>query len=631
LDCRRCFVDEPAAGLMNIAVGKKKTFVSAVRQSARAFGTRAAAVWHHPLSPERRKSRIARIEADWNRGPSYDEWIKNFDYSAARDRIKLSAEVASLSMRPLISILLPTYNTPSRYLNEAIGSVVGQVYPDWELCIADDASTNNDVHAVLAAWQERDRRIKVTLRSVNGHISAASNTALTLASGDYVTLLDHDDILPENALAELARVFEARPEAEIVYSDEDKIDVRGRRFDPHFKPDWSPDLFLAQNYLNHLSAYRTDTIRTIGGWREGLEGSQDYDLNLRILERIDSRLIIHIPKVLYHWRATPGSTALAAAEKTYAYAAGKRSLEEHLVRTGLPARVEDVQGSSYYRIFRPLPDPAPTVSLIIPTKDRVDVLRPCIESIVSKTNYQHYEILIVDNGSVESETLSYFASLRNRVDTKILSYTHPFNYAAMNNFAVKHSSGSIIGLINNDIEVISVGWLNEMVSHAVRPEIGCVGAKLYYPNDTLQHGGVILGLGGVAGHAYLKAPRRESGYFGRLRVCRNVSAVTAACLVVRREIFDAVGGFDEENFPIEFNDVDFCLRVIDAGYLNIWTPFAELYHRESVSRGRDISSPRFLRMVEAMKARWGARLKADPYYSPNLTLSRWDYGFRELE
>jgi glycosyltransferase involved in cell wall biosynthesis len=620
--------DETPAGDDAPAQEDKSAIARFWQRTAWPVGASIAAMWHHPFSPERRKARVARIQAGWNRGPSYDDWIKSFDYDPARDRTALAAEVAAWPRQPLISVLMPTYNTPPEYLDAAIRSVSSQVYPHWELCIADDASPRPEVRAVLDAWRARDTRIKVAFRKANGHISAATNTAFSLASGDHVTMVDHDDRISENALAELARVFVAHPEAEIVYSDEDKIDVRDRRFDPHFKPDWSPDLLRSQNYINHLAAYRSERIRAVGGWREGFEGSQDYDLNLRICERIAPHSVFHIPKVLYHWRAVPGSTAFAGAEKSYAYVAGKRALEEHVARLGLGAVIEDIPGVPYYRTVYPLPSPPPRVSLIVPTRDQVAVLRACIESILAKTTYPDYEVLVLDNGSTEPEAQAYLRGLAGRANVRVIAYDAPFNYAAINNFAVRHAAGSVLGLINNDIEVIEGGWLTEMASHAVRPEIGCVGAKLYYPNDTLQHGGIILGLGGIAGHAHLDSPRSSSGYFGRLRVTRDVSAVTAACLVVRRSIYEAVGGLDEASLPVEFNDVDFCLKVLDAGYRNIWTPFAELYHHESVSRGRDSTSPRFLSAVETMRQRWGARLPADPYYSPNMALTWPDFSFR---
>ncbi|MBM1175080.1 glycosyltransferase [Microvirga arabica] len=558
----------------------------------------------------------------------YQQWIEKFDYSSA-DHDRYKAMVDQLAFKPVISVLMPVYETPATYLEEAIRSVRQQIYPHWELCIADDASTSQHVRQIIERHRREDSRIKVVYREANGHISEATNSAFELATGEFIALLDHDDLLRPHALAEVAATLNEHPGAQLIYSDEDKIEA-DRRFDPYFKPDWSPDLFLSQNYLNHLTVHRADNVRRVGGWRKGFEGSQDYDLNLRIIEGLDRNSILHIPKILYHWRAVPGSTAKAGSEKNYAFEAGKRALEEHVSRNQ-SGRIEQVEGLPFYRIVRSISDPQPLVSLIIPTKDKVDILRLCVNSILSKTTYTNFEILIVDNNSSEPTTLEYFRQLEQDDRIHVLHYPHAFNYSAINNFAAQSSKGSIIGLINNDVEVITPDWLREMVSHVVRPEVGCVGAKLYYPDDTVQHAGVILGIGGVAGHSHKYFPRSHLGYFGRLRLCQNVSAVTAACLLVRREIYEAVGGLDEARLKIAFNDVDFCLKVRQAGYLNVFTPFAELYHHESISRGTENTPAkirRFQSEIATMEERWNADLHKDPFYSPNLTLDQEDFGFR---
>lgn len=561
-------------------------------------------------------------------GDPYRAWIERYDYHPARHRSALAAAIADLAVRPTISVLMPVYNTPAQLLEEAIASVVSQVYPHWELCIADDCSSAPHIRTILAKWAKRDKRIKVVHRTENGHISRATGSALDLATGEWIALLDHDDVLREHALAEVAIAIARAPDAELIYSDEDKTDLNGNRFEPHFKCDFSPELFRSMNYLNHLTVHRAANIRAVGGWRPGFEGSQDYDINLRILERVDARHILHIPKVLYHWRAVEGSTALAGGEKSYAYTAGFRALQEHVARSGLDAEVCEIPNSPFYRIKHRIAEPAPLVSLIIPTRDKVEFLRTCITSILEKTTYPHYEIIVMDNNSVEAETFAYFDELRRSDRIRVLPHPHPFNYSAINNEAVRHAQGAILGLVNNDIEVITPEWLTEMVSWAQQERIGCVGAKLSYGDDTIQHAGVILGIGGVANHAHRFLHRTAPGYFGRAVVPQNLSAVTAACLLVRKDVYLEVDGLDEERLKVAFNDVDFCLKVREAGYLNVWTPFAELYHHESKSRGAEDTpekQARFRGEVETMMERWGDSLNDDPYYSIHLTKNREDF------
>jgi len=564
---------------------------------------------------------------------AYRRWIRAKDYNPERDRAKLEFELQKLTASPHISTLMPVYNPDIDHLDAAIASVTRQIYPNWELCIADDGSTNPAVRKKILSWVQKDGRIKVIFRGVNGHISEATNSAFALATGEWIALLDHDDLLREHALAEVALAISRDPATQIVYSDEDKIDSHRRRSEPHFKPDFSIDLLRSMNYFNHLSVHRAENIRAVGGWRRGFEGSQDYDLNLRIIELVPAASIRHIPKILYHWRTAAGSTASSTSAKSYAYSNGLRALEEHIERCNLPARAEALSNPPYFRMRYHVPEPGPLVSLIIPTRDAVNLLRTSIGSILEKTTYRNYEILVIDNRSSRPDTFSFFKKISaEHPSIRILPYEHDFNYSAINNFAVQHAGGTVIGLLNNDIEVISPDWLSEMVSHAFRPEVGCIGAKLYYPNNTVQHGGVILGIGSVAGHAHKHFPRPADGYFARLQVQQNLSAVTAACLVVRKDIYLEVGGLEEEHLPVAFNDVDFCLRVREAGYLNVFTPFAELYHHESVSRGDDNTPEkmeRFNREVAYMRARWGRLLDADPYYSPNLTLHREDFSFAE--
>ncbi|MGV8921324.1 MAG: glycosyltransferase [Pseudomonas sp.] len=557
---------------------------------------------------------------------SYANWVKSFDTLGPADIERMVMSVEAMIEKPLISIVMPVYQTPERWLRRCIESVRSQAYPIWELCIADDASPAPHVRRVLSEYAAVDSRIKVTFRETNGHISAASNSALDLVSGEYIALLDHDDELPPHALFEIAMAIQAHPEWRLIYSDEDKIDEKGQRFAPYFKPDWNYELFLSQNCICHLGVYHAALLREIGGFRVGMEGSQDWDLALRCIERLTRDEIGHIPKVLYHWRAIEGSTALGVGQKDYARNAGMQAVSDHLRRTGIDARV-DVAESGYLRIHRSLPAAPPRVSLIIPTRDKVDLLRVCVQSILEKTQYPDYEILVVDNQSQEQETLDYFAELAGIPNVSVLHYGAPFNYSAINNFAASKASGAIIGLVNNDIEVISPEWLAEMVSHAVRGEVGAVGTLLLYPDNTVQHAGVILGIGGIAGHAHVGLPADAAGSSSRLRLCQELSAVTAACLLVRKEVFDKVGGLDE-GLSVAFNDIDFCMRVRAAGYLNIWTPHARLYHHESASRGYEDTPEKLLRFrgeTEFMRKRWGSGLLNDPAYNPNLTLEGTPY------
>lgn len=613
---------------LGLAAGLARHGLRLLAQDPRAFVARLPEYWTALRQPRFIQMR-EQLRSRHGTG-DYESWIREHDYDPRRNRTRLAAAVGRLRNPPLISVVMPVYNTPERLLREAIASVQAQVYPHWELCIADDRSTRPHVRRVLEECRGRDPRIKIVFREENGHISHATNSAFALVEGEWIALLDHDDLLRENALAEVALEIDSHPDAQLIYSDEDKLDARGNRYDPYCKPDFSRELFRSQNYLNHLTVHRAANIRAMGGWRPGYEGSQDYDLNLRICEMIDPAAIRHIPKVLYHWRAVEGSTAAAGSEKSYAYDAGFRALQDHVARTGLAGTVEAAPDTPFYRIRMKVPDPAPLVSLVIPTRDKADLLRNCVESIRVRTTYPNYEILIVDNGSEEPATLAYFKSLKGAKNVRVIRYDKLFNYSAINNFAVRRAKGEVVGLINNDIEVISPDWLTEMVSWAIQPDIGCVGAKLCYADGRIQHAGVILGLGGVAGHWHSNLPRESPGYFGRLKVVQNLSAVTGACLLVRKSVYDQVGGLDEEHLKVAFNDVDFCLKVREAGYLNVWTPFAELYHLESASRG--IEDPqkvaRFRQEIAYMEERWSAALASDPYYSPNLALDPSGLRFR---
>ncbi|GAA3525370.1 glycosyltransferase [Zobellella aerophila] len=572
---------------------------------------------------------MLRMQAETFERNDYAKWVRRFDTIDDNMRDRIRTAVSRIQNPPVISVVMPTYNAKPQWLTDAIESIQKQLYPHWELCIADDASTDPTIRPLLESFANDDNRIKIVFREKNGHISAASNSALELATGNWVALMDHDDLLPEHALYHVAEAILSNPDAGVIYSDEDKINEAGKRFSPHFKSDWNPELFFSQNYVSHLGVYRHSILKKIGGFRIGLEGSQDYDLILRCLPHLSDEQIIHIPRVLYHWRVVEGSTALCSEEKSYTTEAGIKALRDYFAKQSKFVTVDSGTVPNTYRVSYSIPSPEPLVSLIIPTRDCREITETCVRSILTKTHYAHFEILILDNGSVNQDTLEFFEKIQ-REDTrvKVIRYDHPFNYSAINNYGVRHAKGDIVGLVNNDIEVISSEWLTEMVSHAMRPEIGCVGAKLYYSNDTLQHGGVILGIGGVAGHSHKYYQKSEVGYFSRLLLSQAVSAVTAACLLIRRDIFDKVGGLDEVNLKVAFNDVDFCLKVREAGYRNVWAAYAELYHHESVSRGAEDTPEKIKRFQQEMKFmqdKWGSTLIQDPYYNRNLTLDHEDF------
>lgn len=549
----------------------------------------------------------------------YDKWVEQTALTDS-DRKKIRKGIERFSYRPKISIVMPVYNVERRWLEKALDSVLAQLYENWELCIADDASTEPHIRKTLEAYENKDPRIRVAYLSENRGISLASNEALALATGEFVALLDNDDELTENALYENVRLLNQYPYADMIYSDEDKLDMDGKRCEPHFKPDWSPEMYLCHNYTCHFGVYRKSLIDEIGGFRKGYEGSQDYDLVLRFIEKTEN--IYHIPKVLYHWRMIPGSAADSTDAKRYAYVAGKQAVEDYVRRNGIDGVVEDGLFLGSYRVRYRLRG-TPEVSIIIPFRDKASVLETCVDSILRKTTYPRYRILLVDNGSREEETIQYLKGLEPQPAIQVLKYDRPFNYSAINNYAASQTDSEYVLFLNNDTEVISKDWIEVMLEHAQREEVGGVGALLYYPDDTVQHAGVILGLGGIAGHSHSRVSRESFGYFGRMKVVHNLSAVTAACMMTRRSLFEEVGGFDE-SVTHAFNDVDLCLKIREKGYRIVYTPYAELYHHESLSRGYEDTpekQARFQREIDYIYARWKTVLEAgDPYYNPNLTL-----------
>ncbi|MBS9720216.1 glycosyltransferase family 2 protein [Tianweitania sp. BSSL-BM11] len=568
---------------------------------------------------------------------SYLRWIALYDTLSSEDRSEIQRHIERLSYKPLISIVVPAYNTPADTFRQMIRSVQAQLYTNWELCIADDASPAAHVVEILKAFAKDDPRIKWVRRQSNGHISAASNSALELATGEFVALLDHDDILPEHALYHVALTLNAHPDAELIYSDEDKIDEDGRRYEPYFKPDYSYDQLLGQNVINHLGVYRLSTVKDIGGFTVGMEGSQDYDLVLRLVhsQHCSPDKIHHIPAVLYHWRQENGGTSFSQSQLERCVGLARDAINNQLAATtDGPKAIANPHVSAWHRIVWPLPSPQPLVSVIIPTRDRAQLVQQCVEGLLHRTAYDNLEIVIVDNESIEDETFGLFSELKQDPRVRIIRVEGAFNYSALNNEAARLASGEVLLLLNNDIDVMHEDWLREMVSLAMRSDVGAVGAKLYYADNRIQHAGVRLGAGyfnngpGIAGHLGHLEGRTDTGYFGQLMLVRDVSAVTAACLAVRRDVYLQVDGLNETDLKVAFNDVDLCLRIREAGYRILWTPFAELYHFESVSRGSDLAPEkvkRFHSECQYMIDRWGSDLVNDPFYNPNFDNRAGDY------
>ncbi len=554
----------------------------------------------------------------------YGTWVALFDTLSEADRARIRAEVAGWGDGPLISVVMPVYDPAPAVLEEALRSVRAQLYPHWELCVADDASTDPAVQRVLQKAAGEDPRIRVERRGENGHIARATNTALALARGPFTAFMDHDDVLPDHALYEVAKAIRREPQLDLIYSDEDKIDARGERFEPHFKSDWNPELLYAQNYVNHLTVARTALIREVGGLRPGFEGSQDHDLLLRLSDRLTPERVRHLPMVLYHWRTGIGSGTFSDKALARAEAARLAGLRDLIARRGWPHRAE--RGPlGFNRLVRALPQPAPRVSVVIPTRDRAELLRVALRGLLRETDYPDIEVVVVDNGSTEPATAALFAEWAADPRMRVLPSPGPFNFSDLSNRGAAAAGGAVLLFLNNDVEVIEPGWLGEMVSIAVEPAVGAVGAKLSYPDGTLQHGGVVLGAGGVAGHSHLGIGRDDPGYFGRMVMAQEVSAVTGACLMMRRAVFEEVGGFDAEHLAVAFNDTDLCLKVRRAGYVIVWTPHAALIHHESKSRGRDDTPEkraRFEAEVATMLDRWGPQLRNDPYYNPNLARAK---------
>ena len=554
---------------------------------------------------------------------SFSEWMATPLYTDEQLQVQRT-HVFDRNVR--FSIITPLYNTPERYLREMIESVIAQTYSDWELCMADGSDSEHDhIQRICLEYAGKDSRIIYKKLETNLGIAGNSNACIEMAKGDYISLLDHDDILHPAALHDTAEAVCDRG-ADLVYTDEaifrspdlDDISVI------HFKPDFAPDNLLANNYICHFTSFSRRLLESCGAFREGFDGAQDHDLMLRLTAVAEN--IVHIPKVLYYWRAYPQSTAEAEDNKPYASEAGKKAVREYLKAAGIDAAVENARGiPTIYRVSYSLPSSEPKVSIIIPNCDHADDLKGCIDSIREKTTYSNYEIIIIENNSSDPDTFRYYDSLRAAADdVKIITWPGAgFNWAALNNHAVREAaSGDYLLLLNNDTEIISPEWIEEMLMHAQRPDVGAVGAMLYYPDDTVQHAGVIMGIGSVGVHAFSRMKRGSRGYMGRMCYAQDLTAVTGACIMMRRSVWDEIGYIDEA-FAVNYNDIDLCMRIRKAGYLIVWTPYAELYHWESKSRGA-VDDPVKRAGLEHEKnlfrAKWPEIFETgDPYYNPNFS------------
>jgi GT2 family glycosyltransferase len=554
----------------------------------------------------------------------YVRWLWR-EYPRRHRIAQLKGAVAELRYRPTISVFTPVFNIDARCLTEAIESVRSQTYPDWQLCIADDASSEPHVRPLLERYARLDPRITVVFREHNGNISAASNSALTLATGEFVAQLDHDDLLTPHALQSVVSLLNEHPEADFIYSDEDKVDLQHIHSQPFFKPDWSPDTFLTKMYTCHFAVYRRSLIEAIGGFRATYDGAEDYDLVLRLVERTDR--IFHLPKVLYHWRMHPASTATGSRDvKPWAYASGVRAVQDALDRRGEPGTASRLAGNIGFYEVRYALAARDLVSIVIPTRDLPRLLDRCLLSVFERSSHSNFEVIVVDNGSVEAETRRVLARWREREPGRFTAFrmNEPFNFSRLNNAGVARSKGRYLLFLNNDTEVITPDWIQDMAQQAQRPSIGAVGVQLLYRDNRIQHAGVVMGISGTAGHPHRGVPSNACGYFGRINTVANVSAVTGACMMTRREVFEAVRGFDE-SFDSAYNDVDLCLRLLRRGLRHIYLPYVQLYHMESQTWRHRYDVRSYEAAAALLRSKWPALMEHDPCYNPNLTRAAEDY------
>lgn len=568
---------------------------------------------------------IKLTERFQKRDIDYKEWYEN--HKVSQEELEKQKKKVFV-YAPKISILVPVYNTPQVFLKQMLQSVRKQTYANWELCIANANPDNEEVKQILEICTKKDDRIKVVNVPENEGIAQNTNRALDIATGEFIGLLDHDDLLEENALYEIVSCLNKKKETDVLYTDEDKVTTDlDEYFSPNFKPDFNLDMLRANNYICHFFVAKKELIEKVGGFRAEYNGAQDYDLILRCTEQAQN--VAHIAKILYHWRVHKESTADNPLSKMYAYEAGKKAIEGHLARCHTDGEVLQTDNLGFYRVKYPVKG-KPLVSILIPNKDQVDTLDKCLRSIEERTDYDNYEIIIIENNSTEQKTFDYYNQICND-KIRVVYWKKEFNYSAINNFGVDQAKGEYLLLLNNDMEVISRDWMSELLGHCQRPEVGAVGARLYYPDDTVQHAGIIIGIGGVAGSVFVGMKRGYTGYMHRAAIQQDLSAVTAACMMIKRSVFEEAGRL-EEQLKVAFNDVDLCLKIRKNGYLIVYDPYVELYHYESKTRGAEDTKEkvrRFQSEIEYMRCHWIDILKnGDPAYNPNLTLKKWDYSLK---
>lgn len=558
-------------------------------------------------------------------GPWYEAYVPDEAELEKQRHHKFSSE-------PLISVAVPAYHTPELFLRQMIDSLLAQTYHNWELCIANGSPDDQQMKNVLKEYMEKDSRIRVHELDKNLGIAGNTNAALEMTKGEFAGILDHDDLLAPNALYEIALALEKDPSLDAVYTDEDKVTTDlSEHFQPHLKPDFNLDLLRSNNYICHFFVVRQAIMDKVGGFRQEFDGAQDHDFIFRCVEEADK--VGHVPEILYHWRTHKASTADNPASKMYAFEAGRRAIEAHLKRTGTEGVVTHTPDLGFFRVQYPVQE-NPLVSIIIPNKDEKESLRACIESIQQKTEYQNYEILIIENNSTTEEIFSYYEELSKDPKIRVLRWEKEFNYSAINNFGVHHAKGEYLLFLNNDVTVITQGWLKEMLGMCQRKEVGAVGVKLIYPDNTIQHAGCVIGIGGIAGHMFVDMPANRTGYLHKASLLQDMSAVTAACMMVKRTVFEEAGGFTEK-LAVAFNDVDLCLKIRKNDHLIVYDPYVQLYHMESKTRGAEDSEAkirRFQEEIEYMRCEWIDILKkGDPYYNKNLSLTKWNYSLRPLK